>query len=163
MKIIGIDPGYERMGVAIIEKEPGAKDRVVFSCCLRSSPKDSLQARLLSVGQELGSIIRQHKPDAAAIEELYFGKSSTTAMKVAEARGVIQFVLAEERVPVFEYHPSAIKIAITGYGSAKKEDIAFMLPKLILFDALKKIDDELDAVAVALTHSTHAKTYPQLR
>ena len=84
-------------------------------------------------------------------------------MKVAEARGAIQFILGEERVPVFEYHPSAIKIAITGYGSAKKDDLAFMLPKLVSFEPEKKIDDELDAIAVALTHGAHTKTYPQLR
>jgi crossover junction endodeoxyribonuclease RuvC len=163
MKIIGIDPGYERMGVAIIEKESSGKEHVVFSCCLRSNPKESLQNRLLSIGKELRSIIQMYRPDAAAIEELYFGKSSTTAMKVAEARGAIQFILGEERVPVFEYHPSAIKIAITGYGSAKKDDIAFMLPKLVSFEPEKKIDDELDAIAVALTHGAHIKTYPQLR
>lgn len=152
MKILGIDPGYERCGVAIIEKLPGTKERLVYSACLRSSPKLSMPERLRSIGESLRDIVNQHRPETAAIEELYFGKSSTTALRVAEARGAIQFVLAAAGIPVTEYHPSAIKIAITGYGSAKKDDILFMLPKLIDLPAGKKLDDELDAIAVAITH-----------
>ena len=152
MKILGIDPGYERCGVAIIEKLPDAKERLVYSGCLRSSPKLSMPERLRSIGEALRDIVKEHQPETAAIEELYFGKSSTTALRVAEARGAIQFVLASAGIPVTEYHPSAIKIAITGYGSAKKDDILFMLPKLIDLPAGKKLDDELDAIAVAITH-----------
>lgn len=157
MTIIGIDPGYERCGIAIIEKTIGAKECVVFSTCIRSSSKDSMAQRLRIIGETLAAIIKDYRPDEAAIEELYFGKSSTTGMKVAEARGVIQFVLASADIPVFEYHPSAIKIAITGYGSAKKEDILFMLPKLIEISDAKKLDDELDAIAVAITHGAQIK------
>lgn len=156
MKIIGIDPGYERCGVAIIEKIPGSKETIVFSDCLRTSAKLSMPERLQMIGKMLGDIVAKYQPDAAAIEELYFGKSSTTAMKVAEARGVIQFVLASQNIPVTQYHPSAIKIAITGYGSASKDDILFMLPKLVTLPDTKKLDDELDAVAVAITHAVTA-------
>lgn len=157
MKIIGIDPGYERLGIAIIEKINGGKESVVFSTCIRTNPKDSLSDRLHEIGTALQKIVAEYAPDEGAMEDLFFGKSSTTAMKVAEARGVIQYVLRDAGVPVFQYHPSAIKIAITGNGAAKKEDILFMLPKLIDLSATKKLDDELDAIAVAITHLSSRK------
>lgn len=162
MKVLGIDPGYERLGVAVIEKLPTGKESVVFSTCLRTSAKLPLSERLFILGQELGNIISLYRPNVLALEELYFAKNSTTALRVAESRGVIQYVAQLHNIPCFEYHPNTIKIAITGYGAAKKEDIAFMVPKLISFDATKIIDDELDAIAVALTHFAHARSYPQV-
>ena len=155
MKILGIDPGYERCGIAIIEKQQGGKETVVFSTCLRTSAKDDFPKRLFSIGSDLEKIIFEFKPDCAAIEELYFAKNSTTAMKVAEARGVIRYVLEKNNIACTEYHPNAIKIAITGYGGAKKEDIAFMIPKLVAYADAKRLDDELDAIAVAITHGAN--------
>jgi crossover junction endodeoxyribonuclease RuvC len=164
MRIIGIDPGYERLGIAVIDQpSPAAgygsaqKNNVVFSTCIRTSAKLSMPDRLHEIGTALSQIIKEHAPDEGAIEELYFGKSAKTGMLVAEARGVIQYVLRAAGVPVFQYHPSAIKIAITGNGNAKKEDILFMLPKLIDLSATKKLDDELDAIAVAITHLSSRK------
>jgi crossover junction endodeoxyribonuclease RuvC len=162
MKILGIDPGYERMGVAIIEKGIG-QEKVIFSDCIRTSPSLSLPERLVIIGSELEKIITNHQPDQSAIEALYFAKNTTSALKVAEARGVIQFVISKQNIPLTEYHPNTIKIAITGYGNASKDAIMAMIPRLVVFNADKKIDDELDALAVALTHSAHMRTnYPQL-
>ncbi len=166
MKILGIDPGYERLGVAIVASpSPDAgyggtqKSTVLFSDCIRTSSKSEMQDRLFEIGQALSAVIKQHKPDAVAIEELYFAKNTKTAMTVAEARGVIQYICKECGLEVFEYHPNAIKIAITGYGGATKKDIAFMIPKLVSYDKLPASakatagkDDELDAIAVAVTH-----------
>lgn len=152
MKIIGIDPGYERLGVAIIEKTDDMKEHVVFSDCIRTSAKLDMSERLHELGTELSQIIERFKPDESAIEELYFAKNTKTAMSVAEARGVIQFILRKNNVPVFAYHPNAIKIAVAGHGGANKNDIAFMIPKLVKISGMKKLDDELDAIAVALTH-----------
>lgn len=164
MKILGIDPGYERLGVAVIEKAGTAKEVVVFSDCIRTSAKLEMADRLLELGRALSQIIEAHSPDYVAIEELYFAKNTKTAMQVAEARGVIQYIVRTHGIPLCEYHPNAIKIAITGHGAAKKEDIAFMIPKLISYDGTKKLDDELDAVAVAITHLANGRnTYPQLR
>lgn len=167
MKILGIDPGYERLGVAVLEKTAQGKDLVIFSDCIRTSSKSKMQDRLFEIGKALSLVIKKHKPDAVAIEELYFAKNTKTAMTVAEARGVIQYICKESELEVFEYHPNAIKIAITGYGAAKKEDIAFMVPKLVLFNTTPstssgqlKLDDELDAIAVAITHLS---TYKSLR
>ena len=167
MKILGIDPGYERCGIAIIEKSSGGgggKDIVLFSDCIRTSAKSGMPDRLWELGQALSLVIKRHKPDVAAIEELYFAKNTKTAMQVAEARGVIQYRIRSAGLSCFEYHPNTIKIAITGHGSADKKDIAGMIPRLVSFNTDKKIDDELDAVAVALTHSAHSRqNYPQER
>lgn len=162
MKILGIDPGYERMGVAIIEKDSG-RETVIYSNCIRTSATLSLPERLVIIGKTLDTIITDYRPDQAAIEALYFAKNTATAMKVAEARGVIQYVISAHSIPLTEYHPNAIKIAITGYGNASKDAIASMIPRLVTYDTAKKIDDELDAIAVALTHSAHTKViYPQV-
>lgn len=162
MKILGIDPGYERMGVAIIEKDNG-RETVVYSDCIRTPATLSLPERLVIIGKSLDALITDYQPDQAAIEALYFAKNTATAMKVAEARGVIQYIISARGIPLTEYHPNAIKIAITGYGNASKDAIASMIPRLITYDVTKKIDDELDAIAVALTHSAHTKTiYPQV-
>jgi crossover junction endodeoxyribonuclease RuvC len=166
MKILGIDPGYERLGVAIIEKpDPhiGGREIVVFSDCIRTSSKSSMQDRLFEIGQALSLVIKKYQPDVVAIEELYFAKNTKTAMTVAEARGVIQYICKECGLEVFEYHPNQIKIAITGDGHADKTSIAFMIPRLVAFDTREKIDDEIDAIAVGLTYLAHAKnTYPQI-
>ena len=155
MKILGIDPGYERLGVAIIEKNTTGKEVVLFS--------DDMPERLFELGRALSAVIKNHKPDAAAIEELYFAKNTKTAMLVAEARGVIQYIIREAGLPCFAYHPNAIKIAVTGHGGATKDDIAFMIPKLVSLSGSKKIDDELDAIAVALTHSANGRlNYPHV-
>jgi crossover junction endodeoxyribonuclease RuvC len=123
--------------------------------------------RLFEIGQALAVVIKKYRPDAVAIEALYFAKNTKTAMSVAEARGVIQYIIRECGLFVFEYHPNAIKLAITGFGAATKEDIAFMIPKLVTFtdepnskkdsSGLKKLDDELDAIAVAVTHLAHGR------
>ncbi len=162
MKILGIDPGYDRMGIAIIDKNEG-KEKLLFSGCVRTDARLSLPARLVIIGEALRDMIKQYKPDQAAIEALYFAKNTMTAMKVAEARGVIQYVVTQANIPLVEYHPNTIKITVTGYGNANKGAIASMIPRLIAMNGAKKIDDELDAIAVALTHSAHVKSiYPQI-
>ena len=95
MKILGIDPGYERMGVAIIERDTSKKDVVVFSDCIRTNSKFAMSDRLFEIGQTLSSVIKKYKPDAVAIEELYFAKNTKTALMVADARGVIQYICRE--------------------------------------------------------------------
>lgn len=157
MKIISIDPGYERCGIAILEKQLGSKEIVLYSGCIRTSPKHIFSERLEQLGRELDRLIQQFQPNTAVLEELYFAKNTTTALKVAEARGVIQYVARIHNLDVFEYHPNQIKIAITGDGRADKIAIANMIPKLVVIGSEKKIDDELDAIAVGLTHFAHMR------
>lgn len=157
MKILGIDPGYERLGVAIIEKQSSGKEELIFSCCIRTATHLTMPERLLGLGKELSAIIETYQPNEAALEELYFAKNTKTALLVAEAKGVIHYVLKQHSLSYVEYHPNTIKATITGNGKADKQSIAMMLPRLIRLQTTKKIDDELDAIAVALTHSAHMR------
>lgn len=152
MKIIAIDPGYDRVGVALLEKEKGNKEIIVFSTCITTDRKKVFYDRLKQIQDELFGIINKYQPEIMVMEELYFAKNSPTALKVAEARGIISSIALQSGTLVQEIHPNHVKIAITGYGAAKKTDILFMLPKLITFDPIGKLDDELDAIAIGVAH-----------
>ncbi|HRZ30197.1 MAG TPA: crossover junction endodeoxyribonuclease RuvC [Candidatus Paceibacterota bacterium] len=151
MLILGIDPGYDRLGVALIKKEKG-KEELVYSDCFLSSKKDTLGERLLMVGDKLEKVIKDYKPDSVATEKLYFTVNQKTAMAVAEARGVISYLSAKYKIPLFEYTPPEIKLTVTGYGNANKKQVTEMVPRLINMTKEVKYDDEYDAVAIALTH-----------
>ena len=150
MKVIAIDPGYERMGVAIIEKIRG-KDVLVFSECFKTSAKIPHEERLKFIGKEIESLIKKYKPEAMAIETLFFKTNQKTAMHVSEARGVMLYVASVAGIKVVEFSPMAIKIAVTGYGKSEKGQVTFMVKKLIKIDKEIKYDDEYDAIAVGLT------------
>ena len=150
MKVIAIDPGYERMGVAIIEKNNG-KESLVFSECFKTSPKIPHEERLRLIGQEIESLINKYKPEAMAIETLFFKSNQKTAMHVSEARGVMLYVASVAGLKVVEFSPMAIKIAVTGYGKSEKDQVTFMVKKLIEVKTKIKYDDEYDAIAVGLT------------
>lgn len=162
MKIIAIDPGYERIGIAVLEREGNNKEVLVFSECFITDSKLPFDERLYLIGQEIDRVITEHQPTAMAIEKLFFAKNQKTALAVSEARGVIMYAAKKLGVEVREFTPNEIKVAVTGYGKATKRDITFMLPKLINMDTDKKIDDELDAIAVGLTCFAHHRNgYPQ--
>ena len=160
MKIIGIDPGYDRLGVAIIEKPIKGKEIVLFSTCITTSPKDSIYDRFKHIGDEIAHLIKVHKPDVLAIETLFITKNQKTVMRVSEVRGIIIYLALTAGIPVFEYGPMEIKMAITSDGSSDKSRIMKMIPLLIDLSKISKkaLDDEFDAIAVALTHSACAKS-----
>ena len=151
MRILSIDPGFERVGIAIIEKTFLQKDILVFSECFKTSPKIPFPERLKNVGQEMEDIIRKYEPNFFAIEKLYFTSNQKTVMGVAEARGVMLYIAAKNDLPVYEYTPPQIKVAVTGYGKASKENVMSMVPKLIDIPVKINSDDELDAIAIGLT------------
>ena len=155
-RVIAIDPGYERCGVAILEKTNG-NEVLVYSECLRSSTTLPFFERLHAIGNGIAEIIEKHEPEALAMETLFFSKNQKTAMMVAEARGMITYVAASHDVPLVEYSPAAIKIAITGVGNADKKQIAAMVPHLIKLPQKKMLDDEIDAIAIGLTHLAHSR------
>ena len=158
MRVLGIDPGFARAGVAIVEKKNGNKETLVFSCCIETNAKEPLPARLQHIGDAVDNIIRAHTPTVMAIEKLFFGSNQKTAIRVAEARGVLIQRAASANVPVYEYTPLQVKIATTGYGRASKQQVAEMVARLIVLEKKHRIDDEVDAIAIALTHCAHAKT-----
>ena len=150
MKILGIDPGYDRIGIAIIE----GKD-LLHSECFSTNPKDDFHVRLKELGQRVNYMISEYEPDVMAIESLFITKNQKTAMKVAEARGVISYEASLKDIPIFEYSPPQIKVAITGHGGSDKSSIIKMIPLLIKMKVKKALDDEYDAIAVALTCQAH--------
>ena len=156
MRIIGIDPGVERIGIAVIEKN-GSKETYLYSECFKTSAKLPHSERLLLLGTELARVITEWQPQGIAIEKLFFEKNVTTAMTVSEARGVLLYEGCRSHLRVFEYTPNEIKVAVTGYGKSDKQAIMQMVPKLIKLPERKMIDDEVDAIAVALTCFAHER------
>lgn len=157
MRMISIDPGYERVGIAIIEKSPNLEtgfpsERLVYSECFKTSKDLSIPERLFLIGQEVDSLIKKYKAEAMAIETLFFTTNKKTVMGVSEARGVIMYQALLNKIPVFEYTPLQIKIAVTGYGRGDKKQVIDMVHQLIKVEKIIKYDDEYDAIAVGLTH-----------
>jgi len=157
MIVLGIDPGYERLGIAIVSREGGEKETLLFSDCFKTSPKTPHNERLLDLGKNLEEVIEKYKPEVLAIETLFFNSNQKTAMFVSEARGVILYVATKNGLDFFEYGPGQIKVAVTGYGRGDKNSVIKMIPLLIKIDKKIKHDDEYDAIAVALTHFASAR------
>jgi crossover junction endodeoxyribonuclease RuvC len=159
MKILGIDPGYERLGIAILEKSAALdkKERLIFSECFKTSSKSAFPKRLHLIGEKIKKTIKKYRPDVLAIETLFLNTNQKTVMQVAEVRGVALYEATRAGLEIFEASPPQIKIAITGYGRANKEQIMKMVKLLIKIDNSKKSDDELDAIAIALTALAHLK------
>lgn len=151
MKILGIDPGYDRLGIAIIEKVSGKKEEVVYSNCFTTSPKEAITERFFKIGQEVSRIIDQFQPQKMGIENLFLSKNQKTAMRVAEARGIIIYEATKRNLPICEYSPMEIKMALTGDGTSDKSRIIKMVNLLVKLPNKKALDDEYDAIAVALT------------
>lgn len=152
MRILAIDPGYERLGIAILEKEECQKELVLFSDCFQTSPKDTHSERLLKIGEYLETVIEKYSPKLLAIETLFFNTNQKTATKVSEARGLMLYCASRKGLMVFEYSPPQIKVAVTGYGRSDKKAVTMMVKNLIVIEKEIKFDDEYDAIAVGLTH-----------
>jgi crossover junction endodeoxyribonuclease RuvC len=151
MRILAIDPGFERVGIAILDKTLTPKHSLVYSDCFKTSAKIPFHERLTLIGTELERIIKKWKPEALAIEKLYFTTNQKTVMGVSEARGVMIYTASRNGLSVFEYTPPQIKIAVTGYGKSSKDAVMSMVPKLIDVPSNTKSDDELDAIAIGIT------------
>ena len=157
MRILGIDPGFERLGVAVVEKEKRSKEQVIFSECFKTNSKLEFSERLRLIGEEVRKIIKKYKPEVLAIETLFLTTNHKTVMRVAEARGVILYEAARQSLAAFEASPPQIKLAVAGHGGADKAQIIKMVKMLVRVDESKKSDDELDAIAIALTAFAHLK------
>ncbi len=158
MIIIAIDPGYERVGIAILEKSftkttntNSNKETLLFSECFQTPATKSAEERLLMIGNEISTLIIKYQPKALAIENLFFKTNAKTAMKVSEARGVMLYEGAKHNLLIMEFTPLQIKVAVTGYGKSEKNQVTQMVRKLINIDKVLKYDDEYDAIAIGLT------------
>lgn len=159
MRILGIDPGFERLGIAVLEKNSGGeKEQVLHSECFKTFAKLEFSERLNLIGKRVKEIIKEYKPEVLAIETLFLTTNHKTVMNVAEARGVVIYEASNARLKIFEASPPQIKIATTGYGKADKSQIIKMVKILVNIDKTKKSDDELDAIAIALTAFAHLRS-----
>ena len=151
MIVLGIDPGYERVGIAVIKKEENSKEILLYSNCFKTKKELIFNERLFLVGDEINRVIKKFKPDVLAIESLFFNTNQKTALLVSEARGVIIYEAKRNNLEVYEYTPLQIKNAVTGYGRASKNQVDTMVRQLISIPEKIKQDDEIDAIAIALT------------
>ncbi len=155
MKILGIDPGSGIIGFGVVQKTT-RKPKMLDAGVIRTTIGEETAKRLVEAYEGMKEIISETKPDVAAVEKLFFSQNVTTGMKVSQSRGVILLALAEAGIPIYEYAPNEIKMAMTGYGHAKKAQIQEMV-KVQLGLKKRPQDDAADALAVALTHLSHAQ------
>lgn len=153
MRILGIDPGYDRLGIAIVEKPLKGKESVIYSDCFQTSAKEEIFERFKKIGAEMGRVLDEYKPESMALETLFITKNQKTGMRVAEARGIVIYEAVKRNIPVFEYGPMQIKTAVTGDGTSDKDRMIKMVELLVKLPPGERIDDEYDAIAVALTHA----------
>jgi crossover junction endodeoxyribonuclease RuvC len=149
--VLSIDPGYERLGVAILKQAPGKKEELLYSNCVRTEKSLPHAKRLAVIAESLTSLIEKYSPDILATETLFFSVNQKTAMQVAEARGVILATGALHGLTVCEYSPLQVKVATTGDGRADKKQIIAMIPQLIALHKEIMFDDEFDAIAIGIT------------
>ncbi len=157
MKILGIDPGYDRVGIAVIEKSKSG-NILLHSECFTTDAKSPFYERLVKIQDRISVILEEFEPDVLSIETLFISKNQKTGMRVAEARGVIAVAAEKRGMAIFEYSPPEIKAAITSDGRSDKAQMIKMIPLLIEMKPGKRHDDEYDAIAAALTHSARSRT-----
>lgn len=151
MKVLGIDPGFGRMGWAVVEGD-SARQELIEAGCLETNPKEVLENRLVEMYQYINTLLQSYKPDEAAVEELFFFKNQKTVMAVGQARGVIVLTLKLAGLPVGNYTPLQIKSTVAGYGRADKTQVQLMVKTQLRLKKAPRPDDAADACAVALTH-----------
>lgn len=156
MKILGIDPGYGRCGLCVIDNST-RPEQVLFSDCIETRSTKDLFERFKVVSDVVRSAIKLYDVKVMAIEQLFFAKNTKTAIDVAQLRGALMLIAADENLQLYEYTPAQIKVAVTGYGRATKGDVINMIPKLVIFNKTRALDDEYDAIATALTCAASEK------
>lgn len=152
MIILGIDPGFARLGYGVIQYDNNKYKTLEYGS-ITTKAGERLSLRLRKIGEDLQSIISKYKIDAASIEDLFFNTNITTGIQVAEARGVIMYVLENNNIPIAEYTPLQVKQALVGYGRADKHQIMDMVKRILKLEKMPKLDDTADALAIAICHS----------
>lgn len=152
MRILGIDPGTGILGFGVVDVDRG-KAQLVDAGVIRTPVKEDDAVRLLTIYEELTSIIADTKPTEMSVEKLFFARNVTTAMTVAQARGVVLLCGMQAGLTIHEYTPMQIKQALTGYGRAEKKQIQEMVRVILQLKEIPKPDDAADALAAAITHS----------
>lgn len=157
MRILGIDPGTGILGFGVIDINAKGKVQLVDAGVIRTPIKEDDAVRLLTIYEELTDIIIATKPEVMSVEKLFFARNVTTAMTVAQARGVVLLCGQQAGLKLFEYTPMQIKLAVTGYGKADKKQMQEMVRVLLALKEVPKPDDAADALAAALTYASTAR------
>ncbi|MBJ7594481.1 MAG: crossover junction endodeoxyribonuclease RuvC [Candidatus Dormibacteraeota bacterium] len=155
MRVLGVDPGLGRTGVAVVDGGPGSL-RLVHSACLSTPVGVEDAERLFLLSGLITAVVAEHRPAFAAVERLFFSTNRSTAMRVSEARGVLLCALAGAGIPVFEYTPNEVKEAVAGYGAARKPQVERMTRRLLSVERIDGPDDVADACAIAICHHHRA-------
>jgi crossover junction endodeoxyribonuclease RuvC len=150
--IVGVDPGFAIVGYGVLRYE-GNKFTTLDYGCVTTGPKTPFAERLLEIYESLGGILEKYKPDSAAVEALYFNTNTKTALNVAHGRGAVLLAAAKRFIPIAEYTPLQVKMAVTGYGRGDKAQIQHMVRTILNLSETPKPDDVADALAVAICHA----------
>lgn len=156
VKILGLDPGTAITGWGLVEEVNGEPVMKAYGS-IETSKNNSDVKRLQEIARDLREILAQYQPDEVAVEDLFFFKNLKTAIKVAQARGVLLLIPTENKIPVFEYTPLQIKQALTGYGRAEKKQMQIMVKNILKLKKIPEPDDAADALAVALCRQQSRK------
>lgn len=162
MRILGIDPGIATIGFGLVEAEKGKVSMLTYGV-ITTPAGVPLSKRLYQIDRDMEDLIDQLKPDVIAVEELFFNTNITTGIAVAHGRGVLLCAAERCGIPLYEYTPSQVKLAVTGYGKAEKRQVMDMTRRLLKLNAVPKPDDAADALALALCHArSFTSRLPQL-
>jgi crossover junction endodeoxyribonuclease RuvC len=154
MRVIAVDPGYDRLGVSVLEFQNG-KEHLIHSSCIETKKSDSLPDRIFVAGEEFNQLLKAHNPTTLAIETLFFNNNQKTAIGVAGIRGMLIYLAKRANCDVYEFNPQEIKVAITGYGKSDKKAVIDMVKRLVPLAPAKALDDEYDAIAIGVTCLAH--------
>ena len=155
MRILGIDPGVATIGFGLVEVQRAQVHMVTYGA-ITTPAGLALSRRLFQIDRDMTELIGQLKPDVISIEELFFNNNITTGIAVAHGRGVILCAAEKCGVPLYEYTPSQVKLAVTGYGKAEKRQVMDMTRRLLHLKSVPRPDDAADALALAICHARSA-------
>ncbi len=159
--VLGIDPGTATTGYGLVTENEAGEAQLICCGAILTAAGSPMPERLVAIHREMTMLIRDHAPDAVAVEALFFGRNVTTALTVGQARGVILLAAAQAGLPIHEYKPAEVKQALAGYGRADKRQMQEMVRILLGLDDIPRPDDAADAVAVAVCH-LHSQRLQQL-
>ncbi|MBD5129680.1 MAG: crossover junction endodeoxyribonuclease RuvC [Ruminococcaceae bacterium] len=151
MRILGIDPGYAIVGYGVLEFD-NTRFKVINYGAITTDPETPFEKRLAEIYGDMCSVLDMFKPDCMSIEKLYFNTNITTGIDVAQARGVAMLAAVQRGVPIYEYTPLQVKVAVTGYGRAEKHQVQEMTKNILRLKDVPKPDDTADALAIAICH-----------
>jgi len=160
MIVLGIDPGTAATGYGVVRGTPLGPHTLLECGVIRTDPRDSLPRRLLDIHDEVRALIQRHRPDAVAVEDIFYARNVRTTVVLGHARGVVLLAAAAAGVGIAEYPPAAIKKAVTGTGAATKHQVQFMVAQLLQLKTFPTPSDAADGVAAALAHVMSGSAAP---